>query len=499
MPFTFHHRINGLQSLFSIHPMVSAIFRWASYLQLKAFRKFIPALGPLLLIISFWIFSVAVCVLPRPFYRSPKFRDSALSLRAGWIATAMVPWAYATATKRNILVYISGVSYHRILTLHKSIPWICLFMSILHAFTKFIKVNRQKPWWHTVKTDPHFLSGLLALIALAWLCVMSLGQVRNRFYETFYFLHMLFAVVFLVWTYIHLNNASKAWQYIHPTTVIWSAAILWQFLVHANDHGWFKKIPRASVESLGPKAFRISISMPNKRTWGAGSYVYLRFLSIRPWESHPFTISSLPGTSVQEEHEESGQSGINQMVFLIRPQTGLTERLHNLLMASQGQLMCSCLVDGPYDGFMNKLRACDSVVLLAGGRGMVAIIPVAQALQRASGEIGISCCKNIKVVWSFKELSALTFFKFQLDEVKGFVSAYNTGNADLKTGFTTESFNYENDVSQQCLTPEDCFDKLERGRPNIQLIIEHAAKKFSGRLGILGKLNHCIMYLGLKF
>ncbi|KAI8455382.1 ferric reductase like transmembrane component-domain-containing protein, partial [Phakopsora pachyrhizi] len=478
------NRIHGLQSPISFHPKVSALFRWASYPQLKAFGGFIPAVGPSFLIFGFLIFSIAVCFLRRPYYRPPNFGNSPLGFRSEWIATAMIPWIYASATKRNFLVYFSGVSYHRILTIHKWAPWICLFMSIVHTWAMIIRADRQQPWWYTMKTNPYYWNGIPALIALTWLCIMSLDPIRNRFYETFYVLHIFAAVVFLVWMYIHLNNLLESWQYMHSATILWGAAIAWRFVVHAFDHGWFKKIPRASVEMLGADAIKISVPMPSNRTWGAGSYVYLRFLSIRPWESHPFTISSLPAPLMGKESDAHGKYGVNQMVFLIRPRAGLTARLRSSLSASQGPLMRSCLVDGPYEGYINKLRACDSAVLLAGGSGMAAIIPVAQALKRASGEIGMSCCQNIRVIWAIKDLSCLVWFKDQLDEVKGLVSIYSTGVVDSKLKLK-KSLKNESDISKQSFTPEECFGTLELGRPNIHLTIDHAVRKLSGRLGVL--------------
>ncbi|KAI8455383.1 ferric reductase NAD binding domain-containing protein, partial [Phakopsora pachyrhizi] len=480
----FHNlnRIHGLQSPFSFHHKVSALFRWASYPQIKAFGGFIPPLGPSLVIFGFLIFSIAICFLPRPYYRPPNFGSPPLSLRSEWLATAMVPWIYAAATKRNFLEFFSGVSYHRVLTFHKWVPWICLLMSIVHATSMIIKANRQQPWSYTIRTDPYYWNGIPALAALAWLCIMSLGPIRNRFYETFYVFHIVAAVVFLVWMYIHLGNLLESWQYLHAATVLWGAAIAWRVVVHAFDHGWFKKIPRASVEMLGADAIKISVPMPSNRTWGAGSYVYLRFLSMRPWESHPFTISSLPAPSMGKESDAHGKYGVNQMVFLIRPRAGLTARLRSSLSATQGPLMRSCLVDGPYEGYIDKLRACDSVVLLAGGSGMSAIIPVAQALKRASGKIGMSCCQNIRVIWAIKDLSCLVWFKGQLDEVKGLVSIYNTGSSDMNSKLYNENSKVESATSPSSV---ESFGNVESGRPSVKSLVAQAAQKFNGRLGVL--------------
>lgn len=43
-------------------------------------------------------------------FNSAKRKSINRGIRAEWVATAMTPWLYATATKRNFLVYFTGQS-----------------------------------------------------------------------------------------------------------------------------------------------------------------------------------------------------------------------------------------------------------------------------------------------------------------------------------------------------------------------------------------------------
>jgi len=487
------NRIMALPSVIYHHPKISALFRMASYPQLNVFRVQLPPLGPSILLFGFLTYSTLVCFLRRPFYRPPHYGGSPLGIRAEWVATAMAPWLYATATKRNFLVYFTGVSFKRIMDFHKWAPWICLYMSILHTWTMIIRIERQQPWHYTITHNKLYWNGFIPLLALGWLCVMSVGPIRARFYESFFIFHMLAAFVFLVGMYIHLENVLESWQYMHAATVLWAAGILWRLLAYSLDHGWFSRVPRAAIEAMPSDAIRLRIPVPSGRTWSAGSYVYLRFLSIKPWESHPFTISSLPAPS------HSGEEG-NEMVFVLRPRDGMTARLKSLANMSTVQPMRACLIDGPYGGFMDSLRACDTVLLIGGGTGLAALISIAQSLNRCGPARGMSCCTALEVHWAIRDSGCLEWFREQLVEIQN-VKIYVTNETQADQVHQDQAIAIEENDKDQVGIKEIGVEIKEKdveksstpslrsltqySRPNLPEVIQKAAARYSGRLGVM--------------
>lgn len=487
------NRIMALPSVIYHHPKISALFRMASYPQLNVFRVQLPPLGPSILLFGFLTYSTLVCFLRRPFYRPPHYGGSPLGIRAEWVATAMAPWLYATATKRNFLVYFTGVSFKRIMDFHKWAPWICLYMSILHTWTMIIRIERQQPWHYTITHNKLYWNGFIPLLALGWLCVMSVGPIRARFYESFFIFHMLAAFVFLVGMYIHLENVLESWQYMHAATVLWAAGILWRLLAYSLDHGWFSRVPRAAIEAMPSDAIRLRIPVPSGRTWSAGSYVYLRFLSIKPWESHPFTISSLPAPS------HSGEEG-NEMVFVLRPRDGMTARLKSLANTSTVQPMRACLIDGPYGGFMDSLRACDTVLLIGGGTGLAALISIAQSLNRCGPARGMSCCTALEVHWAIRDSGCLEWFREQLVEIQN-VKIYVTNETQADQVHQDQAIAIEENDKDQVGIKEIGVEIKEKdveksstpslrsltqySRPNLPEVIQKAAARYSGRLGVM--------------
>lgn len=78
---------------------------------------------------------------------------SCSGLRSEWIATALIVWIIATATKRNPLSYLSGIPFHRLMSLHKLLPWFCLFFALVHTVAMIIRANKQQPWRVTLATN----------------------------------------------------------------------------------------------------------------------------------------------------------------------------------------------------------------------------------------------------------------------------------------------------------------------------------------------------------
>ena len=87
--------------------------------------------------------------------------------------------------KRNALSYLSGISFHRLMALHKVLPWFALFFSAVHTGAMIVRANRQQPWAVTVATNSQYgwsawvRSFLSLLVALPLLALDSFSQVRS--------------------------------------------------------------------------------------------------------------------------------------------------------------------------------------------------------------------------------------------------------------------------------------------------------------------------------
>jgi len=116
-----------------------------------------------------------------------------------------------------------------------------------------------------------------------------------------------------------------------------------------------KKELDAVVEVLSPHLLRVTIHRSNHFNWRPGHSAYVSFPSVSafPFESHPFTISTIDSTS-----------GDNVLVFLIGVHNGFTKRLLQETQTSSDKTY-KVFLNGPY-GSPPLLMGYQTVILIAG-------------------------------------------------------------------------------------------------------------------------------------
>jgi ferric-chelate reductase len=116
-----------------------------------------------------------------------------------------------------------------------------------------------------------------------------------------------------------------------------------------------KKALDAVVEVLSPCYVRVSLHRSKHFHWRPGQNVYLSLpsLSTSPFESHPFTISTI---------DDDSKSNDSPLVFILRVQRGFTQKL---LKDSSSDATYKVFLNGPY-GSPPLLVGYQTVVLIAG-------------------------------------------------------------------------------------------------------------------------------------
>ena len=116
-----------------------------------------------------------------------------------------------------------------------------------------------------------------------------------------------------------------------------------------------KKKLDAVVEVLSPDYVRVSLHRSKHFHWRPGQNVYLSFPSIStfPFESHPFTISTI---------DDDSKSDGSTLVFILRVQRGFTKKL---LKEASSDTTYKVFLNGPY-GSPPLLMGYQTVILIAG-------------------------------------------------------------------------------------------------------------------------------------
>lgn len=143
--------------------------------------------------------------------------------------------------------------------------------------------------------------------------------------------------------------------------------------------------------------------------WRPGQYVYLRMPGISIFENHPFTIASLCSNDFPSEYGEQ----YRDMTLVFRPFSGFTRKVLNAAIENGLDHTYRAFIDGPYGGMQREPAAFDTVILLAGGSGITAIVSQLLDLIKRMRD-GRAVTKQVHVVWALKRPETMEWFKEEL-------------------------------------------------------------------------------------
>ncbi|CAL3962678.1 hypothetical protein PZA11_000238 [Diplocarpon coronariae] len=400
-----------------------ALFRWIFYRpvsEIKWKKRTIlsfPSLAVIAILVIATTFVTLYCFLPQPLYwQSIRYGSPPLAIRAGMIAIAMTPWIVATSMKANLITLITGIGHERLGVFHRWGGYLCLFLSLVHAIPFYVQ-----PVWDdggmTVFTKLFppgsgviYGSGIACLVPLGWLCVASLPFLRSLAYELFVVLHIPVAVIYVGMLFWHCKNYLTSWAYLYATLAIWIVS----YLMRIFSLNWLK--PWRNAWLIGDEAAvtlmaenAIKVTIPTQMTWRPGQYVYLRMPGISVFENHPFTISSLCSEDFPSEYGDM----YRDCTLVFRPFGGFTRRVLETAIEKGPFKTYRAYLEGPYGGMQRELAAFDTVILLAGGSGITAIVSQLLDLIKRMRD-GKAVTKKIEVVWALKRLEAMDWFREEL-------------------------------------------------------------------------------------
>ena len=398
-----------------------AFMRWIFYRPVPVLRVgnielVLPSLAVTAIVLVAFIFVALYCFVPQPlYYWSIALGSPPLSIRAGMLAVAMIPWIVALSTKANFITMMTGLGPERLNGLHRWSAYICLFLSLVHMVPFYIT-----PIWedgalvnYSKGIPPHayvYGTGIAALVPLLVLCIHSLPVFRNWMYELFVFVHIPVSYIFVAMLFWHTRNYLSSWAYLFTTLAIWVIS----YLVRLFYLNWTHPLrssfligEEAAITLLPQNAIKITI--PTKMRWRPGQYVYLRLPRISVIQSHPFTIASLCSDDFPSAYGEK----YRDMILVFRPFQGFTREAFQKALEHGPYKIYSAFVEGPYGGMQREMAAFDDVVFFAGGSGITAIASQLLDLIKKIRD-GKAITKSVKVIWALKGPEMMTWFQEEL-------------------------------------------------------------------------------------
>ncbi|KAK0463998.1 ferric reductase NAD binding domain-containing protein [Desarmillaria tabescens] len=434
--------------------------------------------GQTLLLAAGFLFTTLYCFADTYYYRPPFYGSSPLGLRSEWLAMAMLPFLIVFAHKINFIDFDIGSSHEKMQVLHQGVAGLHLYMSLVHTISMTIRSIRERGIRYDFWNNDSYYTGFIALAPLIWLCCASLPIFRKAGYECFWILHLVAVGMYFGFLWLHCWDSLDGGDYMYATFAVfaWGVVLRVGYMIYVNLH---IHVARVHVTPSGILHLRI----PTKLRWSPGQHIFLRFLSVRPLESHPFSITTIL----------NGNDQPNEMSFYIVPMKGFTSSLKDYCKQAGGRRDLFVLLDGPFGHSTPELRAFDKALLIAGGSGIAYILPIFQDLVRCrKGEVGAKTrCNKIELVWVVRSRDQFQKMEqYIADTIKGLnddgvsVSFFVTGKDIRSEGIESSSDDdFVGDAKEKSLS-EALPALWHAGRPNLPDIIREKSQIWEGRVAV---------------
>ncbi|KAF2769269.1 hypothetical protein EJ03DRAFT_97819 [Teratosphaeria nubilosa] len=379
-------------------PYASRHFAWLT----------IPKRQDFLIVTSWWIVAIVLSfVRYDSFVGNTEYHTIGyqnwhyVSDRTGILAFSCLPMIWVFAARNNGFIWATGWHFSSFNIFHRHVARVCAVLAVVHGISMSVRYGPYQHKYRSKLSEGFVIYGLTALVAMCLMVATAHKWLRTRSYEFFLITHIVLAIVVLYGLWIHAKHQGTEYNgYLWMPIATWSADRLLRLIriAYCNlrvryGKAGFISLSRSTV-TFDRKSDVIRVDVePAVKSGKPGQYYYLyQPMAWRGWENHPFTLgaykikpassqatSSRKGNgkdeatvSVSPEQESAGQV----FTFWIRPYEGFTMRLREQCLASaQSTIHPRLLLEGPY-GPQIDTRSFDTLLLIAGGTGISAIVPL---------------------------------------------------------------------------------------------------------------------------
>ncbi|KAI5862495.1 putative FRE ferric reductase-like transmembrane component [Durotheca rogersii] len=426
-----------------------------------AIRWRMPSLGVGVLLTAGFLFFLLMTLGPQPYYwpntQTLSYGSSPpIATRTGWMALACLPFMLILPTKANMIASLTGVSHERLIVFHNWVGWAMFALALVHTFPFIVFHIWKGDMVHVWNTSVVYWTGVVALIAQAYLQIFSLRSIRDYFIAT----GVLYTLAF--------------------------------FYPQIRTFFEFGISNRATFTMVSDTAMKITI--PIDTTWQPGQHMFLRFvhMGLHAFTAHPFTICSIPARRNSVEK--------SRLTFYVQPRGGLTGRLAKAASQRPG-FSVPVLIDGPYGGVRGRpLNKYDYNLIVACGAGASFSLPfVMEGILRAAWQARngnreplskmhvVMATRDPQLVHWYEEAVVEFLEENGLDTIpeEVIISVYQTGRPESKPNSTSkepEQSDEKHGVEKMAVrqVPINVYS----GRPDLGVIIKEATLQSGVSVGI---------------
>lgn len=327
--------------------------------------------------------------------------------RVGILAYALTPLTVLLATRENLLTILTGIPYQHFNFLHRWLGRIIFAQAMLHTIGwTVVEAYFYQPAsvYRIFFTNMYAIFGVVATAIICFLFVFSLKPViRWTGYEFFKVTHWVAAILYIGACWGHWD---KLYCWMVASLILMfldqGARLVRTCYLHfggTKGIGFRRAMSEVKIIGEGDDVIvRVDFDF-EQEAWEPGQHFYLCFPSLSIWQSHPFTVASMPDFSSKVQHH----------TYLLRARKGQTAQL----AALAGQTDVPVIITGPYGPGYPK-HTTDNVLAVAGGTGVTFTMPIVIASLRQM----IVPQATVDFVWVIRRAQDLLWLNKEFVEFK---------------------------------------------------------------------------------
>lgn len=342
--------------------------------------------------------------------------------RVGAFAFALTPFAVLLGMRESLLSLMTGVPHQHFMFLHRWLGRLILVQSILHTIGWIVIETRlyqpQPTQWINFVAEEYIIFGFAALGVLVVLWLLSTKTaIRWLGYELFRLTHGLIALAYIALCWGHwpqlacwliasiiligLDQVARfiGFLYIHTSAKHSNGGPLFQ---PANAQVTVFRNPSASEKGDEDTLVRLDFDLDHRQAWSAGQHFFLTFPQLSLFQTHPFTVASLPSEGNAPHHH----------TYLIRAQKGQTVHLAN-------HETLTTVLSRPYGRkFIRPSESPRHLLAVAGGSGVTFTLPLVLASLQQQKQQPVSAPVATSFIWVVRAARDLLWIAPELAQLK---------------------------------------------------------------------------------
>lgn len=427
--------------------------------------------------------NIAFCVVSIDWGQDYVTVAKELRNRSGILAVVNMVPLFIMAARNNPLINWLHLSFDTFNLLHRWFGRIVVLEVLTHAIAWGAEELKTGGWSGIDKEltgTGLVMYGFVALLAGVAITIQASSVVRHAFYETFKYLHLALAALFVITTWYHLKMCGVSeLKLLYGVLAIFFAERTVR-VVRVVYRNMGRGGTKALVEALPGNACRVTVDLARPWKFTPGQHAYLYMPKISYLSSHPFSVawSEEAEDEMAERHAMSREDILairkTTISFVVRARTGFTNNLFKKAQdAPDGRFYTNCFAEGPYGG-MHMMHSYGTVMLFAGGVGITHQVPHVRDLVAGYAN-GAVATRKIVLVWIIQSPEHLEWIRPWMTSILSMEKRRDVLRIMLFISRPRSTKEIHSPSSTVQMFP---------GRPNIETLVEMEMENQVGAMGI---------------